>query len=89
MKPQVSIIIPVFNKLNLTRQCLDSIQANTPHDLIEVIVVDNASTDGTLDFLKKWKGPFDLRVIPNRKNQGFAKADNQGARIARGDYVLP
>jgi len=88
MKPQVSIIIPVFNQLNLTRQCLDAIQANTPHDLIEVIVVDNASTDGTLDYLNQWKGPFDLRIIPNRKNQGYAKANNQGAGIARGDYIL-
>jgi GT2 family glycosyltransferase/tetratricopeptide (TPR) repeat protein len=88
MQPQVSIIIPVRDRLDLTRQCLASIQANTPHDLIEVIIVDNGSTDGTADFLKNWKGPFDLKVIQNPVNQGYATANNQGVANAGGDLIL-
>lgn len=86
--PRVSIIIPVFNKLDFTRNCLDALKENTPHDVIEVIIVDNASTDGTYEFLASWEAAFPLKVIRNETNQGFAKANNQGARMAIGDYLV-
>jgi GT2 family glycosyltransferase len=86
--PQVSILIPVFNQLALTRNCLKAIQDNSPHDSIEVIVIDNGSTDGTSEFLARWRGPFPLQVICNHENRGFARANNQGAQIARGDYLV-
>jgi GT2 family glycosyltransferase len=78
----VSIVIPAFNHLDLTRQCLDSIAENTdvPH---EVIVVDNASTDGTGAFLASRP----VRVITNAENVGFQKAANQGIQAATGEYV--
>jgi glycosyltransferase involved in cell wall biosynthesis/radical SAM superfamily enzyme YgiQ (UPF0313 family)/Tfp pilus assembly protein PilF len=82
-----SIIIPVFNNLSLTRQCLESIWQNTdvPH---EIIVVDNGSTDGTRDYLYRLESEGEVRVISNRANLGFAKASNQGARAARGEYLV-
>jgi GT2 family glycosyltransferase/Flp pilus assembly protein TadD len=82
-----SIIIPVFNNLSLTRQCLESIWDNTdvPH---EIIVVDNGSTDGTRDYLYRLESEGEVRVISNRANLGFAKASNQGARAARGEYLV-
>jgi GT2 family glycosyltransferase/Flp pilus assembly protein TadD len=84
--PRVSIIIPVFNKIELTRACLRAVRSNTPSDLFEIIIVDNASTDGTQVFLKEEAA--DARVIRNQVNRGFAGACNQGARAARGDCLL-
>lgn len=81
-----SIIIPVFNKGELTQQCLTHLAKVTDGYTYEVIVVDNASTDGTKAFLATLGG--DCRVITNEKNFGFAKACNQGAEAARGRYLV-
>ncbi|MFZ5450534.1 MAG: glycosyltransferase [Thermodesulfobacteriota bacterium] len=82
-----SIIIPVFNNLSLTRQCLESIAENTdsPH---EIILVDNGSSDGTRDYLQELEAAGEVRVISNRTNQGFARACNQGGRAAQGEYLV-
>ncbi len=82
----VSIIIPVFNKMELTSQCLSKLAQVTRGVEYEVIVVDNHSTDGTPGFLAGLGG--DVQIISNRENLGFAKACNQGARAARGKYLL-
>lgn len=81
-----SIIIPVWNKVELTTQCLVALSAATDGVSYEVIVVDNGSTDGTQEFLKSLSG--DVQVIRNRENLGFAKACNQGAAAATGDYLV-
>ncbi|MHB8066844.1 MAG: glycosyltransferase [Desulfobaccales bacterium] len=82
-----SIIIPVFNNLSLTRQCLESIRENT--DLpYEIILVDNGSSDGTKDYLKKMETAGWVRVITNRTNLGFARASNQGADAALGEFLV-
>ena len=81
-----SIIIPTWNKVELTRQCLTALAAATTDVSFEVIIVDNGSTDGTREFLSELKG--DLQIILNDQNLGFAKACNQGARAARGRYIL-
>ncbi len=85
---QVSIIIPAFNNLALTRQCLDAVNRNTPVGSFELVIVDNASTDGTVEFLREKEKAGELRLIRNPKNLGFAKACNQGAQIARGNHLL-
>jgi GT2 family glycosyltransferase/radical SAM superfamily enzyme YgiQ (UPF0313 family)/tetratricopeptide (TPR) repeat protein len=82
----VSIVIPVFNKAELTKQCLTKLAEVTTGSEYEVIVVDNHSTDDTPDFLRGLTG--DIQVIRNEENLGFAKACNQGARAARGKYLL-
>jgi GT2 family glycosyltransferase/radical SAM superfamily enzyme YgiQ (UPF0313 family) len=82
----VSIIIPVFNKVELTSQCLSKLAQVTRGAEYEVIVVDNHSTDETPGFLAGLGG--DVQIISNRENLGFAKACNQGARAARGKYLL-
>ena len=79
-----SIIILTFNELRFTRLCLEHIRRYTPEPY-ELIVVDNASTDGTIEFLQ---GQEDIKLILNRKNEGFAKGCNQGIEIAAGDCVL-
>lgn len=83
---KISIIIPVFNKIEFTRKCIEAIVINTPKESYEVIIIDNASTDGTRDFLKCLEG--DVKIITNEKNLGFARACNQGARMASTDYLL-
>lgn len=86
-----SIIIPVYNKWNLTRVCLKNLAAHTPKDKIEVIVVDNASTDETEKggpFLGKALFGDAFHYIRNDENRNFAGASNQGAEIAQGKYLI-
>jgi len=82
-----SIIIPVFNNLSLTNQCLESIWEHTDVPY-EINVVDNGSSDGTKDYLHRVEDARGVRVISNHANLGFAKACNQGARAAQGDYLV-
>ncbi len=86
--PEVAIVIPTFNRLDLTRACLKALRENTPLDRCEIIVVDNASTDGTQDFLASEQQQHRLSAILNEKNTGFARACNQGAAAACSRYVL-
>ena len=82
-----SIIIPLFNKVEYTRQCLEALAVNTDQNLnFEIILVDNASSDGTAEYLRKLGG--EVTLITNLKNLGFAKACNQGGRLARGRYLV-
>lgn len=89
-EPKVSIIIPVFNHLELTRQCLVSLYRHTQIEKgFELIVVDNGSTDTTPEGLKEACRCYpNLRVLRNERNSGFAKACNQGAKEARGAFLV-
>lgn len=84
--PALSVIIVAWNSREPLGGCLDSIRAARPETPIEVIVVDNASADGTPEFLRQ-EHPA-VRLIANRDNRGFAAACNQGASAARGDCLL-
>ena len=84
--PKCSIIIPVFNQVEYTKQCIETLYKNTPKSLFEIIVVDNNSSDGTKEFLCGIKEK--IKVISNPGNLGFAKACNQGAKEASGRYLI-
>jgi GT2 family glycosyltransferase len=84
--PLVSVVIPTFNRVEFTARCLQALSENTPPELYEVVIVDNASTDGTADLLSALEG--DVTVIRNDTNLGFARACNQGASAASGRYLL-
>lgn len=88
LNPAVSIIIPVFNNLALTQACLESLRRTRTKAEYEMIVVDNASTDGTAEYLKNLETSGAIRVITNPSNKGFAHACNQGAQAARGSQLL-
>lgn len=78
----VSIIILTYNNLNYTIQCIESIRKYTQTGSYEIIVVDNASTDQTKDWLQK---QTDIKMILNQENKGFPVGCNQGASIAQKD----
>ena len=81
-----SIIIPVFNKAALTRQCLETIRPTLQGaGEGEIIVIDNASSDDTPEMLKEF--PW-VRVVRNEENRGFSGANNQGAQLACGKYLV-
>lgn len=84
MAERVSIIIISFNTRDLTRKCLASVLKSSIRPL-EVIVVDNASVDGSVEMIRQ-EFP-QVRLIENRENVGFAKANNQAIRQAQGEYV--
>ncbi len=82
----VSIIIVSFNTKDLLKSCIDSIYETSNDINHEFIIVDNASTDGSPEMIKK---EFrDITLIRNTENIGFARANNQALRIARGEYFL-
>jgi GT2 family glycosyltransferase len=84
--PSVAIVIASWNGRPLLETCLPSIAAlDYPRARLEVIVVDNGSTDGTVDWLAR-EHPG-VRTIANETNAGFAAASNQGAAAARTDLV--
>ncbi|MCL4416166.1 MAG: glycosyltransferase family 2 protein [Actinobacteria bacterium] len=84
--PLISIIIVNLNGKDYLNTCLDSIKnLNYPKDKLEIIIVDNGSTDDSVQFLA---GSYpEVKVIRNDFNKGFAVANNQGARAANGEYV--
>ena len=86
--PDVSIIMPVFNKLQLTEPCLDSIHREGAQASYEIIVVDNGSTDGSREWLAGQERLGRLRLIINPDNLGFARGCNLGAAAARGRHLL-
>ena len=83
---KLTIIIVNFNVKYFLEQSLRSVYRSNFKQLFEVIVVDNASEDGSIAMLKK---DFpQVNLIENRENVGFSKANNQGIQIATGEFVL-
>ncbi|WP_020476120.1 glycosyltransferase [Zavarzinella formosa] len=85
-----SVIIPCHNQLTYTRLCVESVlrSVNGP---FELVLIDNGSTDGTLEYFESLAGrpePVRVAVIRNEKNQGFPAACNQGLRRAAGEYLV-
>jgi len=79
-----SIVILTHNQLPYTRGCLESIRFYTDEPY-ELVLVDNGSTDGTVEWLGKQP---DVRLITNAENRGFPAGANQGIRAARGDSIV-
>ncbi len=84
----VSVIIPVFNKLELTRACLASLREHTEPGACEIIVVDNGSTDGSTEWLRERERAGELRLLAPGENLGFARGCNLGAQASAGRYLL-
>jgi GT2 family glycosyltransferase/glycosyltransferase involved in cell wall biosynthesis len=87
--PKASIIIPTHNNLRLTRLCLDAVFRTTTWPNYEAIVVDNASADETPAYLRDLMARCgSVRCVFNERNEGFARASNQGIVAASGEYLV-
>lgn len=83
--PKLSIIIVSWNVRDLLQQCLQSVSKETTCDY-EIIVIDNASSDGSADMIAKTFPA--VHLIRNQRNRGFGAASNQGVVKARGEYII-
>jgi GT2 family glycosyltransferase/glycosyltransferase involved in cell wall biosynthesis len=83
--PDVSIIIPVYNQLEMTLACLESLARHTGRTTFEVIIIDDKSEAGVAQTLAL---AGNLRLFSNETNQGFVLSCNRGVAEARGKYVL-
>src|SRR6202050_1277567 len=81
----VSVTIVTYNSGRFIKRCLESVLAQR-YPNKEVIVIDNASTDGTIDILEQFENR--CQIVYNEENAGFAAAQNQAIRLSGGDWVL-
>ncbi|HET6171003.1 MAG TPA: glycosyltransferase [Gaiellales bacterium] len=87
-EPLVSIAILTLNGSEHTRACLESVERSTP-EAHELLVVDNGSTDGTVELLRAYAAASShTRLVLNGENRGFACGNNQALALARGRYVV-
>ena len=85
----VSVIIVTFNNLKYTKLCIESIYGKTAYPNFELIIVDNASSDGTPDYLNSLNEQYhNVKIVLNNENLGFAIANNIGIRKSKGEYII-
>jgi glycosyltransferase involved in cell wall biosynthesis len=83
--PLVSVVPTAFNQLAYTLRCLDSVVGHLRRQAVEIIVVDNASTDGAVEALRS---RADVKLLCNPTHPGFPTAVNQGIRAGRGECIV-
>ena len=91
MKEQIklSVIIVNYNTYHLTKQTIESVINKDYPFTYEIILVDNASSDGSIEDLKEYfKSKEFIHIIENTANLGFGKANNIGAQQSKGEYIL-
>lgn len=87
---RASIIVLTYNQLEIaTKPCIESIYKYTPIDEFELIIVDNASSDDTIEYLNSLLNKFsNIKVKFNEVNRGYAGGINDGLRLAVGEYII-
>lgn len=84
--PKVSIIIPTYNVESYLRECMESVVRQTLHD-IEIICINDGSTDGSLEILKEYADRDDRIVLVDKMNEGYGVGMNIGLDKATGEYI--
>lgn len=82
--PDLSVIIPNYNGIEFLQECLESLEGQKCS--LEIIIVDNGSSDGSVDYIKKKYGS--LTLVENQENMGFSKAVNQGINKSSSPYIF-
>lgn len=82
--PVISVVIPIYGKIDYTMRCLVSIGKNPPKAPFEIVIVDDCSPDNSVEILS---GINTVRVVRNPKNVGFVRSCNAGAKAAKGEYL--
>ena len=82
--PLISVVIPIYGKIEYTLRCLDSIASTLPQAKFEIIVVDDCSPDNSVEILSGIPG---ICLIKNIQNQGFIRSCNAGSIAAKGEYL--
>ena len=86
-KPVVSIIIPVVNNLKHNKECLESLYKHAPTKIShEIVIVDNNSSDGSREYFESLGEK--IQLVANSETRSFAMSCNQGAKQAKGEYLL-
>ena len=85
-KYKFSIIVPVYNVENYVDKCIKSI-LNQTYKNYEVIIINDGSTDNSLNIINKYKNNKKIKII-TQKNKGLSNARNNGMKMATGDYLL-
>lgn len=83
---KISVVIPVYNVENYLRECMDSVIGQS-HKNLEIICVNDGSTDSSLQILKDYQNKDDRIKIIDQKNKGVSSARNMGIKIAKGEYI--
>mgnify|MGYP003468868641 CR=1 FL=1 len=86
-QPRVSVIIPVYNGEKYLKEAIDS-ALNQTYDNIEIIVVNDGSTDDSLSICEYYKQRYPLTIVVNKENGGLSDARNVGTAVAHGDYIF-
>ncbi|MET0306457.1 MAG: glycosyltransferase [Solirubrobacterales bacterium] len=86
--PLVSIVVPNRDGAEHLRRLLQGLTESTDYPALELIVVDNASSDDSVDFLRAVEAPFPISILANVHNESFADTCNQGAEAASGELLL-
>ena len=84
-KPLVSVIMPVYNGEKYIKQAVDSVYEQGVS--VELLVIDDGSTDHTQEVLSAYEGREDFRYLKNKENMGAARSRNRGVQEARGEYI--
>ena len=83
---KISVIITVYNTERYLPRCLDSVLSNT-YDNLEVICINDGSTDNSINILDNYKVSDERVVVINQKNSGVSAARNAGINVATGEYI--
>ena len=86
-QPKISIIIPVYNTSKYLKKCLDSV-INQTYKNYNVIIVNDGSTDNSLDIIKEYMKKSSSIILINQKNMGLSMARNNAVKKVESDYFL-
>lgn len=87
MQKRISVVVPVYNVEQFLRECLDSLYKQYDETKDEVILVNDGSTDGSLEICRKYETRYKGTVVLDKPNGGLSDARNAGTELASGEYV--